>query len=221
VSARVLRVDADPSPDDSPILEAASALRAGGVVAVPTETVYGLCASLACPAALVRLWGIKGREGGAPIAMLLPSPTEVGRWASVPGWARPMLQELLPGPLTLVAASLRPETAVLGSPATVGIRVPDHAISQSLLAQLGGPMAATSANRTGQPPLPNAAAIAQEMGGEIDLILDGGPAGSGLASTVVDLTGSPPRLLREGAIPWETILAYASSEISKLTDELE
>lgn len=221
MSARLLQVAPEPLPADPAVGEAARVLASGGVVAVPTETVYGLCASLDCPGALTRLWGIKGRESGAPIAMLLSTPEEIPHWAAVPDWALPMLRELLPGMLTLVLPSRRRETDALGSAGTVGIRVPDHAISRALLARLGGPIAATSANRAGEPPLPDAAAIAAEMGAEVDLILAGGPAGSGLASTVADLTGSPPRLLREGAIPWETVLAYFSSEISRLTDELE
>ncbi len=212
-----------PRAADPAVAEAAELLAGGGVLALPTETVYGLCASLARPEAVARLWAIKGREERTPIAMLLPSAAEIVRWAEVPPWAQPLLAELLPGPLTVVLHPTRAETARLGSEETVGIRVPDHAIARALLEALGGPIAATSANRSGRPPLATAEEVVRDLGDEVDLVLTGGPAGAGVASTVADLTVFPPRILREGAIAGETILAYASSvsEISRLTDELE
>lgn len=198
---------------DLAIREVAAVLAEGGIAAIPTETVYGLCADLRRPEAIARLRTVKGRSAEAPFALLLPAAGEVAAWGRVPEEAAELVAELLPGGLTLVLESLRQGTEALGSASTVGIRVPDHAPTRALLESLGGPIAATSANRAGSPPLADAAAVLRELGEEVDIVLEGGPAPTGMASTVLDLSARPYVLLREGPVSRETIEGYLRSTL--------
>ncbi len=193
------------------IREAVAALCAGELIAMPTETVYGLCASLTVPGAIERLREAKGRSETAPLTIQVPSQEAAQDWAAVPPWAQRILATLWPGPLTAVLPARRPETAVLGSQTTVGIRVPDHPVALALLAEADGPVVATSANRTGMPPLNDPRAIATEFADDASVVLTGGGAASGRASTVVRLVTYPPRILRLGEVTEERLLGLVGS----------
>ncbi len=185
---------------------AAGALAAGGLVAIPTETVYGLGAAAHLPSAVARVYAVKGRPADHPLIVHLADAELLGRWArDVPAYARALAREFWPGPLTLVLAR-SPEAGdwVTGGQATVGLRVPDHPLTLRTLALLDAGAAAPSANRFGRVSPTTAAHVAQDLGGFLDpardLILDGGPTRVGLESTIVDCTGAAPRLLRPGAV---------------------
>src|SRR3954471_13447840 len=184
--------------------DAVEVLRAGGIVAIPTDTVYGLTVDLASPGSLDRLFEAKGRPRERAIAVLLAGPEQVSALAEWNPTARVLAEVLWPGGLTLVLTRRRdadvPEE-LSGGRSTIGLRVPDHAAPRALAAALG-PLPTTSANLSGEPELVDAEAIEAGLGGSIDLILDGGRAPGGPASTVVDVSEAkvPPRILRAGAI---------------------
>ena len=190
--------------------EAIRVLRRGGVVALPTDTVYGLAAAPDVPGAIERLFEVKGRAADRAIAVLLASLEQAEELAVVPPAGAALGRAFWPGGLTLVLEQ-RPDRpplpdALTGGRPTIGLRVPDHEAPRAIAAALG-PLPTTSANRSGEPELPDAAAIVRELGERLDLILDGGPARGGRPSTVVDVTGSEVRILRSGAIDPEAIHA--------------
>lgn len=180
---------------------AAEALRGGGVVLLPTDTVYGIAVVASAPGATARLFALKERSEGQPVAVLVADRAQALALADAPGDAALRLMERLwPGPLTLVVRR-SPTASSLelgGDPATVGLRCPDHDLVRALATEVG-PLATTSANRHGQPTPLTAAEAAASLVGPVDLVVDGGRLGS-VASTVVDLTGSEPKVLREGAV---------------------
>ncbi len=194
-------------PGAAALAQAVERLRAGGLVAMPTETVYGLAADARNPAAVRRIFAAKGRPADHPLIVHLPSVEAMDDWAaSVPEAARLLAAAFWPGPLTLVlpkAASVDP--VVTGGQATVGLRMPAHPVAQALLAAFGGALAAPSANRFGRISPTRAEHVRAEFPGEEVLVLDGGPSDVGLESTIVDLSGAEPRLLRPGAIPASAI----------------
>jgi L-threonylcarbamoyladenylate synthase len=183
--------------------EAIAALRAGEIVAVPTDTVYGIAADLALPDAIERLFAAKQRPPDKAVALLIADADQAAVHGEVGPAARVLGERFWPGGLTLVlpmrAGSRLPRILVAGSP-TVGVRVPDHDAPRALAAALG-PLPTTSANRSGEPELPDALSIAATLGEAISLVLDGGPAPGGPASTVVDCTRERPRVVRAGAVP--------------------
>jgi L-threonylcarbamoyladenylate synthase len=187
--------------------EAIRRLREGGVVAIPTDTVYGLAVAMTTPDGIARLFEAKRRPAERAIAVLLADAEQAGAIATVTPLAGRLAAAFWPGGLTLVLAK-RPDArlpeALTGGRPTIGLRVPDHPAPRALAAALG-PLPTTSANVSGEPEARDADAIERLFGGAIDLILDGGPARGGPASTVVDATGPTPRVLREGVIPTETI----------------
>jgi len=179
--------------DDAAALDAAeAALRAGGAVVVPTDTVYGLAALDAQV-----LYELKARPDAVPIAVLVADADQAGAVGRLEGAARRLAERFWPGPLTLVLAPHEP-----GAP-TVGVRCPDHPFLRALAARVG-PLPTTSANRHGQPTPPTAAEAAAGLAGEPALVVDGGACG-GVASTVVDTTADPPAVRREGGIPGASI----------------
>ena len=186
--------------------EARGLLSAGGLLALPTETFYALAVNPFDGAALARLYGVKARPLGNPVLVLISGPEMLPQVALPAPPAYQLLAPLWPGPLTLILPA-RPDLPPLltGGTGAIGVRQPGHILIRRLLAALGFPVTGTSANRTGQPPLATAAAVALEMGEEVDLILDAGPTPGGRPSTVVDLTVSPPRLVRAGAISTDTL----------------
>ena len=190
------------SADDRALARAARLLREGGLVVLPTDTVYGLAAALDRPDALRRIYVAKGRPDTKTLPILLSNPERMALVAVVadPAVAR-FAAAFWPGPLTVALparAGLPPE--VLGPGDTVGVRVPDHPVARRLIEQAGGALAVTSANRSGGPATTTAAGAAGELGDEVDLVLDGGTAPGGTASTVVRFDAGWPRIVRQGPL---------------------
>lgn len=186
---------------------ALAVLRGGGLVAIPTETVYGLAADAANEAAVRRIFEVKGRPADHPLIVHVAEASSLTHWAAhVPDTAAVLAAACWPGPLTLVV----PKAAhvldvVTGGRGTVGIRVPAHALTLRLLHRFGGGLAAPSANRFGRVSPTTAQHVRADLNGDIDLVLDGGPSPVGVESTIVDCTVHPPQILRPGAITAEQI----------------
>ena len=188
--------------DDSGRAAAIEALRAGAIVALPTDTVYGIAVAMDAPGGIERLFAAKRRAPEKGIVLLLADAAqarEIGHW---PPAAAALADAFWPGGLTLVVPR-RPDVALpealTGGAATIGLRVPDHPAPRALAAAVG-PLPTTSANISGLPEAGDAAAILDQLGDEVGLILDGGTAHGGPSSTVVDCSVDPPRLLRPGAV---------------------
>jgi L-threonylcarbamoyladenylate synthase len=194
-------------PDDDEVTRAAGVLRAGGLVAFPTETVYGLGADAGRPDAVRRIFAAKGRPTSHPVIVHLGSVEELDEWAiDVPTAAKLLADAFWPGPLTLLLPkSSRVADEVTGGRAAVGLRVPDHPLALRLLRAFGGGVAAPSANRFGRVSPTSAAAVRAELGARVDVVLDGGPCRVGVESTIVDLTGDAPEVLRPGGISLERL----------------
>lgn len=189
-------------PDDAAgRAEAVRVLQAGGVVATPTDTVYGLAVALDTPGGIERLFHVKQRPPDKAIMLLLADLAQAADLAVMTPAAL-ALAALWPGGLTLVVPQ-RPDVRfpeiLTANKATIGLRVPDHPAPRALAAGVG-PVPVTSANRSGEPTLDDAAAIDAAMGRDLDLVLDGGPAHGGPPSTVVDCAAAEPAILRVGAI---------------------
>lgn len=186
-------------------------LRAGGLVAMPTETVYGLAADAGCAEALARVFAVKGRPTDHPLIVHLASADDLDAWAvDIPDAAATLAATCWPGPLTMLLD--RAPTvldAVTGGRPTIGVRVPSHPIATELLRRFGGGLAAPSANRFGKVSPTTAQHVLDDLSGHLDpdrdLILDGGPCEIGVESTIVDFTAAPPQVLRSGAITAEEI----------------
>ena len=191
------------------IAEAADRLRAGELVALPTETVYGLGADALNEAALAKIFAAKSRPADHPLIVHLGDAEQLTRWASrVPREAIALARALWPGPLTMILprADDVPD-AVTGGQPTVGLRVPDHPVALALLQAFGSGIAAPSANRFGRISPTSAAHVEAELGERAGLILDGGACQVGIESTILDLSGPNPVVLRPGAIDAEAIAA--------------
>jgi L-threonylcarbamoyladenylate synthase len=188
--------------DDRDIDKAVAILKRGGLVAFPTETVYGLGADAGNPAALKKLYAAKGRPTGHPVIVHLADVSQVSRWArDVPPAAAKLAAKFWPGPLTLIMRRAPDVSdAVTGGQDTVGLRIPSHPIAHALLTKFGGGVAAPSANRFGRVSATTAQHVKQEFGASVELVLDGGPSDVGIESTIVDVTGKRPVLLRPGHI---------------------
>ncbi len=196
--------------------EAVAILRRGGLVAFPTETVYGLGADALNPEALARIYVAKGRPRTNPLilhvsglAMARPLVSEVT------AAALRLMEAFWPGPLTLVLPkrAVVPDAATAGGP-TVALRMPDHPLALELIRAFGGPLAAPSANRSEHVSPTTAAHVRTDLGDRIDLILDGGPCRAGLESTVVDLGGPVPRLLRPGPLTPDQLAAVLGTPLA-------
>lgn len=181
---------------------AARRLRAGGLVAFPTETVYGLGADAANAAAMARLYAVKGRPAAHPVIVHFADAGRALTWArDVPEAARTLAARYWPGPLTLILKRAREVgDFVTGAQDSVGLRVPAHPLALELLDAFGGGLAAPSANRFGRVSPTTAQHVHADLGSDVDLVLDGGPCGVGIESTIVDLSRAAPVLLRPGGI---------------------
>lgn len=182
--------------------EAGGLLLSGGILALPTETYYALAVNPFDEAALARLFALKARPPEKPVLVLIAAPETLSRLArEVPEAATRLLAAFWPGPLTLILPA-RPDLPrrLTGGTGTIGVRQPRQPLVCRLMAALGMPLTGTSANRSGQRPLTEASEVAREFGAEVDLILDAGPCPGGPPSTIVDVTVSPPRLVRAGAL---------------------
>jgi L-threonylcarbamoyladenylate synthase len=181
---------------------AAEILRRGGLVAFPTETVYGLGADASSAAAVKKLYAVKRRPADHPVIVHFASPEAAFGWArEVPREARELAQRFWPGPLTLILRRSRlAQDFVTGGQDNVGIRVPSHPIAAQLLKAFGGGVAAPSANRFGAVSPTTAAHVRADLGADVDLVLEGGAAEVGIESTIVDLSSGSPTVLRPGHI---------------------
>lgn len=186
-------------------------IRAGGVVVYPTDTFYGLGADPRNPGAVAKLFSIKGRRTDQPILLLIRHADEVRDWAAeITPRAEALMKKFWPGPVTFVFRA-KPEVPaeLTGGTGTIGLRVPAHALTQQLLASLGAALTGTSANVTGGQSPRTASESVEAIGNVVDLVLDGGEAAIGAPSTVIDVTGTEPKVIREGAIPsWEILVSY-------------
>ncbi len=189
------------------IIRAVEILKAGGVVAFPTDTVYGLGALAFDVKAIERLYDIKDRAQTKAIAVLIASADDMALIADQPSTAALRLaRRFWPGPLTIVVPRNPKVPEALSHNATIGVRVPDHAVAQALLAA-AGPMGVTSANLSGQPNTVTAEQVLAQLDGRIDLLIDGGQTPGDTPSTVVDMTGAAARVLRVGPVSAAQIAA--------------
>jgi L-threonylcarbamoyladenylate synthase len=197
----------DPPPDDA-IGVAAAALREGDIVGVPTDTVYGLAADPWHSGAADRLFRVKARPRSMELPLLVADEAQaLALTTAVPVAARRLMDAFWPGPLTIVLPRREDVDADLGDEdATIGLRCPDHPVPLALCRAVG-PIATTSANRHGEPPVTTAGELVSGLAG-VALVLDAGLC-DGAPSTVVDSTGEIPKLLREGDIGWDRIIAVA------------
>lgn len=197
----VLKVDPE-APDPDVIRRAAEVIRGGGLVAFPTETVYGLAADAFNADAVSRIYEAKGRPSCKPLPVQIASDQDIRQLVvEIPPVAAALMKRFWPGPLTLVfraAPVLLPE--VTADTGKVGIRIPDHYVGLELLRALGRPIVAPSANVSEHPAPTTGEQVSDYLRGRIELILDAGPSPLQIASTVVDVTQSPPRVLRVGVI---------------------
>ena len=197
----------DPEPEV--IAQAAAVIRRGGLVAFPTETVYGLGADALSPAAVARIFDAKGRPAYDPIIVHVADSEALSRVAQeVPQVACRLAETFWPGPLTLVLprAEAVPPTVTAGRD-TVAVRCPDHPVALALIQAAGTPIAAPSANRFGGPSPTTAQHVLDDLAGQVELILDAGPTPIGVESTVLDLTQAVPTILRPGGLPREALEA--------------
>ena len=200
------RFKIDPQrPERGLIARAVGIVREGGVMGYPTETVYGLGADPFDRGAVNRIFRIKGRDPGKPISLLIPDvDTLEDIVQEVPALGRELMDRFWPGPLTLVlkASPHLPEELLSGGD-SIAVRISSHPIAAALLRKLGGPLTATSANRSDQAPCRSAAEVARIFGDELDLVVDGGPSRTDRPSSIVDVSSGHTVLLREGAVAAE------------------
>ena len=182
------------------VRRAAEILRAGGLVAFPTETVYGLGADASSEKAMARLYKVKGRPADHPVIVHFSSAAEAFGWGEATEKARLLAEKFWPGPLTLILKNKKAMPFVTGGQPSVGVRVPSHPIARELLKEFGKPIAAPSANRFGRVSPTTAAHVREDLGADVELVLEGGPSEVGIESTIVDLSGGDAVILRPGKI---------------------
>jgi len=199
------------------IARAARILRSGGLVAFPTETVYGLGADASSESAMAKLYAVKRRPADHPVIVHFASAEAAFGWArEIPESARKLAKAFWPGPLTLVLKrSQKAQDFVTGGQDTVGLRLPSHPVARELLQLFGRGVAAPSANRFGRVSPTTAAHVRADLGAEVDLVLDGGPTEVGIESTIVDLSGAAAVLLRPGRITRFDIENVLGSDLSE------
>jgi L-threonylcarbamoyladenylate synthase len=195
------------TPTAEALQRAVNVLRAGGLLGLPTETVYGLAADAENELAVRKIFAVKGRPSTHPLIVHLANAAAVRAWvARLPPEAEALATAFWPGPLTLVLPrSTRASDAVTGGQGTVAVRVPAHPVALAVLKAFGGGVAAPSANRFGRVSPTRAADVLADLGGEVDMILDGGPSSVGVESTIVDVSGPKPALLRPGGVAREAL----------------
>ncbi len=205
MKTEILRINPE-DPDEYAVRKAASVIRSGGLVAFPTETVYGLGANALDPKAVRAIFAAKGRPVDNPLIVHVHEPGKADLLGVVDERSRKLMVLFWPGPLTLVIAAgpgVPPE--VTGGLETVAVRMPDHPVALALIRESGVPLAGPSANRSGRPSPTTAEDVLEDLDGRIEMILDAGPADVGVESTVLDVTGEVPVLLRPGGISIESI----------------
>ncbi|HEY3315903.1 MAG TPA: L-threonylcarbamoyladenylate synthase [Bacillota bacterium] len=213
MNTRLVRIhpgDLDTEAGRRAISEAAAVIRAGGLVAFPTETVYGLGANGLDEDAVARIFVAKGRPQDNPLILHVAEPAAVRPLlAEVPRQAERLMARFWPGPLTLVLprSPLVPDV-VTGGLETVAVRLPDHPVARALISAAGVPIAAPSANLSGRPSPTAVEHVQTDLGGRVEMIIDGGPTDVGVESTVLDVTAEPPFILRPGGVTKEQLLAF-------------
>ena len=210
----------DETERETGLAEAALAVQRGRLVVLPTDTVYGVGADAFDPAAVRRLLAAKGRGREMPPPVLVSTPTTLDALAvGVPSYARALIQELWPGPLTLVCRQQPSLQWDLGDTrGTVAVRMPDHEVALQLLARTG-PLAVSSANRTGLDAATDADQAEAMLGDAVDVVLDGGPSAGPVPSTIVDVTGQTGRVLRLGAVPLARLQEIVAPLGATIVDE--
>lgn len=203
----ILKIDSR-HPESETLDVAAEAVLRGGVIAFPTDTVYGLSCSLLDPAAVDWLARLKRRDPSHAVISLIPDPEQA--WAlayEVPPAAERLIHTYWPGPLSIIlpASGFVPER-VRGRGATIALRCPGDTLSRALLERIGGPVVSSSANLSGQPPAETVEQVVAYFGNQLDLVLDGGPRHGGVPSTLVDFSSGTPKLLRRGALDVSALL---------------
>ena len=198
------------------IEEAAAVLREDGLVAVPTETVYGLAGNGLSETAITRIYEVKGRPQVKPLSLMVADAGAMEQYCEeVPHAAKVLAEKFWPGPLTIVLkAQPKLPGILLAGGTTVGLRCPDHTLTQALLRTAGIPLAAPSANPSGKESPKTAQKVYEYFSGSIEAILDGGTCGLGKESTIIDLSGKPFRILRQGALPRETVAEALADELT-------
>lgn len=205
------RVFVDPeAPQRDALQEAAKWIRMGGLVALPTDTLYGLAADPFRADAVARLFAVKGRAAAHALPLIAADADQIaarlgplspaGEWLAVKFWPGP-LTLLIPAPVTLAHG-------VAAGTGRVGVRVPAHDIARAICRAADRPITATSANRSGQPATADPDEVERALGEDVDLLIDTGPTRGGAPSTIVDVTGAEPRLVRAGAVSWDDIQAW-------------
>ncbi|MFN0161238.1 MAG: L-threonylcarbamoyladenylate synthase [Burkholderiales bacterium] len=204
-------------PDAASIARAVEVLRSGGLLGLPTETVYGLAVDASNPEAVARMFAAKGRPADHPVIVHLASAAQIDDWAcDIPPLARRLAATYWPGPLTLILKRA-PHVldAITGGQDTVGLRIPAHPAAQAVLAAFGGGVAAPSANKFGHVSPTTAAHVREEFGAAVDLVLDGGACAVGIESTIVACDGAGIRILRPGQITSEMLARVARIDNSE------
>lgn len=197
------------------ISQSVQILRDGGVIALPTDTLYGISANALDPDAAAKVFGVKDRGERSPLPIFVSDPGDLYKYGrEIPAAAVRLAEVFWPGKLTIVVrkSDLIPDV-VSGGLDTVGLRIPDHPAPREIVAQLGAPITATSANVSGKPALTAAEDVVAELGSRLDLVLDGGVLAPSAPSTVIDATADPPRILREGALSPSDIQKLAGIDL--------
>jgi L-threonylcarbamoyladenylate synthase len=203
----------NPQKPDREIIEmVCDSLAKGAIVSYPTETFYGLGASIHSDEAIERIFTIKGREEGKPLPLIIPDRDILKELSlEIPGIALSLIEKFWPGGLTLIFwASPGVSPRITGGTGKIGVRISSHPIAQKIVSILKVPITATSANLSGEKNCSTAQEVSDLLGDKIDIILDGGKTEGILSSTVLDLTQTPPKILREGVIGKEKISPYFS-----------
>jgi L-threonylcarbamoyladenylate synthase len=211
----MLRLSTDAvAPQADVIARVVDTLRRGGIAGIPTDTLYGLAANPFDSRAVTRLFHLKGRTADQAIPLIAASRDQVGdQLGPLNAAAARLVGRYWPGPLTiLMSAPARLAPEVSAGTGRVGVRVPDHLVARALCEAFGTPLTATSANLSGRPPSNDPDEVVRELVGLVDVMLDAGRSPGGPPSTVVDVTGSDPVLVRAGAIAWEEVLQCLAAE---------
>ncbi|MDZ7266627.1 MAG: L-threonylcarbamoyladenylate synthase [candidate division KSB1 bacterium] len=203
----VIKINAD-HPEPEKITLAVNALREGQIIAYLTDTIYGLGVDARLPGAIDQIYALKRRVTEKALPVIIGNRGMLAGWVKyVSPVAEKLMQDFWPGPLTLVfEATKRVPQNLIASSTTLAVRVPARALPRLLSEMLNAPIISTSANLAGQPGATTAEEVVRQFGSELPLLLDSGPACTTLASTILDVTTSPPRLLRAGALPQEAIM---------------
>jgi len=209
---QIIRTDPQQSSPQS-LISAVEILRAGGVVVYPTETFYGLGVDALNQKAIKKVFTIKGRSFAQPLLILIPEQDYLPRYVTeVSEKARRLMEHFWPGPLTMVfSASPQLPSILTAGTKKIAIRISPHPIARALTSAFAGPLTSTSANISGEQSPATAKEVFSHLGEMIDLIIDGGKTPGQMPSTIVDVTFSPPQLVREGVIPFSEILTFLES----------